>query len=896
MAEWTITKPGAVGTEALDVLGISSPSVNFRAMGISTAALTVDRDYDSTDPWWAADALVTIYRNAAPYFTGRVQETPSTNGAASERRMLNLSDAWQDLEEIIYQEPWPIGSGTALFPRAILGRDSAGALITTGQQISEAVAFAISRGAGLQIGTVDSGMQLWPSEVKNSSCESVISEQLRYHPDWTAWIDHSTFPPTFHARALANLDAVTVDIAGSEVEAFGFSKLTRNVPNGVRVIYESADTIDGEVMRNGYEDTAGDISGRKVMMATLELEGMQAQFQKSQVETLDLPDDGDDAGARAYLKKKFPALAMVPDASWAVANFSKTLVVEDPLTLPPPICSKAERLAVADVEDLPRELVRGSLAEWMRKKVGRVTLKVDFLVNPAMNEAHRKIFAGFEGESKTWTVTATNATTKTYKGISSFTEGEGRPIGLAAAIFSAATADQYEGVVTVAKAEVDATRWHGKKLVIIDGINTLMPGAIIYSGSADIEAGSVVVDFGPPPYLSAGDFLELQRMFKRRPVTWMSAQERTSNKLGADDSAGSLGDTVDGFDAPDTVTPPGGGGGKTPVPFWPEISGNTTDGFKLKMVPGYVATRKMGTADAADNLAVGSIPTALTVAIGDKMWVTATESVTGEISSPVFAKGSTWQPSTAPKLKGGSDDQVGVAGTRIWRLCEVISDGADGAKMTVWRTGIIEHFAARAHENAVTSVSTGEARILKEYDLGKKQWLHRILRVESGSTDKLEITESGDYIDFKILADSGGGSSGPFLISVSKVGADCKWQVSSAGSTITDGTSGDSLEISTYNSPATFSATKYIVVEASVTALAVSSLNIAAVDDPDEVGMAGTPPEQDMIRLLLGKVSIVDGTPVAQQFLFTAARLTYGFLDGKIVRVFEAAPSHEDSL
>lgn len=134
----------------------------------------------------------------------------------------------------------------------------------------------------------------------------------------------------------------------------------------------------------------------------------------------------------------------------------------------------------------------------------------------------------------------------------------------------------------------------------------------------------------------------------------------------------------------------------------------------------------------------------------------------------------------------------------------------------------------------------------------------------------------------------------PFALSVSVDDTTLNWQVSSIYSTITDGTNGDNMEITGLDTDTEFMEDKWIVVEGVVTSLAVTELTVTAVDDPDEVSFAGDPEEQNKIRLLIGKVSIVDDAPVAKQFLFHSSRLTYGFLNGKLVRVFELAPTHKD--
>jgi hypothetical protein len=696
-AEWTITNPSGSGTSTLAELNLSGITVNFRILGVSTLQATSTRGFDTADTWWDADDLVTLYRDGLPFFQGRVQESPRSASDAAESRSLDLVDAWQDLEDVIYQETWGIGSGSVLYPRCILGLNSAGANIKTGEQIEEVIDYAITQGAALQKGAIDDGVQLWPSESRNQSCDTIIRGQLRFHPDWAAWLDHSTSPPTFHARAKSALNAVAFDIEDETLSDFNFAEVVRNVPLGVRIIYESASTIDGEVYRNAYIDTAGVTTGRRVMQATLDLEGIQMQTQKSRIETRTLPTNA--ATMTAYFKAKWPELADMPDAAFSWANVSFSLVPEG--TQPSPINPNATRLSKTTAADLPRELVRGSVEDWMRVKVGKVLVTYDLEIIGSPNAAQRKILDHFAGEKKTFSVTATNATTKIYKGITSFSAGEGRPIGLAASIFAAATEQQHEGSITLTLDEVSGTRYHGNKISVVNGENTVMPASIIYGASHNLDNGSTTLEFGPLPYLSAGDFLELQRLLHRRPVTWMSPEERTANTIGAEGKPSSKGDTVTGYDHSETLVPPGGGGGEPPVL--------------------------------------------------------------------------------------------------------------------------------------------------------------------------------------------------PFALSVSQDGEIYNWRVSSVYSTITDGTNGDNLSVENFDADFAFTGEKWVVVEAAVTDLSVGTLEVLAVDDPEEVALdESTPPAQNKVRLLIGKVNVVESVPVREQYRFDAARLTYGFLNGKIIRVFESCHVHPD--
>lgn len=139
----------------------------------------------------------------------------------------------------------------------------------------------------------------------------------------------------------------------------------------------------------------------------------------------------------------------------------------------------------------------------------------------------------------------------------------------------------------------------------------------------------------------------------------------------------------------------------------------------------------------------------------------------------------------------------------------------------------------------------------------------------------------------------------PFALTTSEL----TWSVSSALSSITDGTNGDAIDLSVlgiFDVPNNIAATKYIVLEADVDEdLVCTGWAFSAVNAADTVGVktnGGAPDIQDKVRLLIGKVTVADGAASATQAVFTSQRLTHGFLNGIMVRVFASAPTHPDSL
>lgn len=643
-AQWYITAPGGSETVLLAAQEVASLQLEFKIMAASTATLQIHRDFDSDAPWYAADEIVRIYRANSPtadlavYFTGRVQETPIAADPEGEYRTLSLADAWLDLEEIVYQEEWAVGSGSVMLPKAFLGIDKNGDTISTTQQISAAVTYAISQTAAMTLGTVASGVTVWPSESVNTSCADIILGELRWNPSMVAYLYHGEAVPVFRVTAAGDLPTTIIDVTNAEVQSFSYAPLVRTLARGVRILYEDASTIDGVVYRSGYIDEAGETEGRKVMHATIELAGVDMQYQKSRIETRNMPTNA--ATMTAYFKKKWPELKDMPDAAFVWKNVSFALA---PLAeQPPPVNDKAPRLEVTDYAEIPRELVRGQIEDWMRKKVGQVTVTYDLHIkgNPPIDK--KKILDNFSGRGKTFTVTCTDAVTKTYKGVSSFTEGEGVPEGIAEAVYEAASVQTYEGNITLAMDDVSSVRWIGRKIALANDGTEMMPATVIHSASVDVANGVVSLSFGPLPYLSAGDFLELQRMAKGRPVTWMSAEERASNELGASTKPGSKGDTVAGFDLPGIIVPPGSGSPE--LPFNVKLGKALDDTYYVTVEHGVVIERNLSALldeqatryfPATNRTGEDGLQTEFAIEVGQAIFVVVTDDNFGKIDAAV---------------------------------------------------------------------------------------------------------------------------------------------------------------------------------------------------------------------------------------------------------------------
>lgn len=536
-------------------LGLRLVGGEFRTGGASTVTLERVCDFDASESLNYGDA-VTITRDSVTFFQGKCRQIPKSATSESEGHGYLIEDAWADLERTVYQEYWGCHGGTFLSPTVVLGMNSSGTRIGVGTQIIEAINFAASAGVDIVAGTIPAGMMLWPSEVSGMSCAEVIRTTLRYYPDWVAWIDHSTSPPTFNVTPRATATART--LAVTSCTAFDVTKTSDRVPDCVRIVFLTANMVDDEVYRDGtvqkYPLDGAD-SGPGVLTTVIELAGMRMQREKQQIQVRPIPDavEEDKADAKAYLKLKFPAIADIANTKFRISEWVKTIIPDDEV-LPDPIDTKLERKKGETLTHLPNELVRGSIPEWLQKRVGKVLIDFAVVPNPATaTEADRKLLSKLPAD---FTVVATNAETKIYKGVSSYTAGDQAPAGIAQAYYETlANGCYYEGKASLVEQDVGATRWHGSVLNISGGVaDWATMKAPIHAVSWDIQSQKVDIHFGPNPDYAVQDFLEFLRLLNKRPNTEYTLAERTSDKLGSEAGISASGDSIGPFDTPETTT------------------------------------------------------------------------------------------------------------------------------------------------------------------------------------------------------------------------------------------------------------------------------------------------------------------------------------------------------
>lgn len=691
MSTWLIndTAPSA--------LGLSVVGGTFRSGSASSVQLRAEVDFDAAEVFEYEDDVV-IKLDGSAFFKGKVRAIPKSGSAADEAQEFLVEDAWAELERTTYQEPWASATGSVLVPRVFLGVNAAGAPIPLGEQIEEVLDFAIAAGVSLQKGSIPTGILLWPEEVDGMSCAEVIRTSLRFHPDWIPWIDHSTTPPTFNVQPVSAATALSKAV--TECSEIQITERQDMLPDVVRIAFITATVVDDDVLRSvtvqKYPADGAD-SGPGVLSISVDLQGSKTSIQKQQVQTRHIPTTLEDGvlTAKAWLKLKCPSLAGLADAKFTVSDWDRKVIAETE-TPPDPINPEAVRLGgpgtTIALTDVPRELVKGSIAEWMRRKVGKV--RVSWKLEPAAGAtlAERKLIASAPSYD---TVTATNAVTKIYKGLSSWTPGEDAPAGIAESYYNTIrNGARFEGSVTIPEADLSA-RWHGKKFNLTSGVTAWATmAAPIHEVSWDAETDVATISFGPTPSYAFHDFMEYLKLLRRRQPAWISTAERTGSDLGAESSASANGDIVGAFDgAKDDkewlLTSP-------PVSPFRVYQTGETEGTIL---PGRLIL------DVEDFTAVSiTTPDPITLAATTKVWLeldTSSFWSAGTITATIET-GTTWPAGvtfsgSAPYASTESIVRIGQVGSGA------LPEGRDGFDLVIsgtayhWEQMLNDHLCVQVH-------------------------------------------------------------------------------------------------------------------------------------------------------------------------------------------------------
>lgn len=498
---WTLRIGGTEKT--FEQWGLSGLTKRTTSLADDTVTFVHDGQPFDAAPLFPHGSLISIRRAGTQWFYGRVDDINRRGGDNAESVTYTLAGPWWWLSRLPYQQSWTTYVNnvktSALKTRIILFQDTAGNKIPLSGQIVAAVNYARSKGAPVQVGIIEPGATVPFQEGLDMPVGEVLQACIRWAPDCVVWFDYRTEPPTLHVQQRRNLPAVTMSIGVDDIQEINVRSREDLRIKGVELIFEIKDEVDGQAVTRVERQTAGDLADPfGVATMTFELSGDRVSLTRYDVKT-----DEVQAGSIEWWKKKLPWLASATD-----------VVITDP----------------AMTVTMPRELVAGSTPPQLDLQTQKTTVRAKFSGKISNANGAETVY---DQTDLTCTIAGTKLETLVYTFKSKVDFGEEVPPGLAANFLQSTQELIWEGSLVHNGDEPHPLLYVGRVLNLSNG-NPAWSNmrALIQSVTVTVDTGSTVVEFGPPPFLSVHDFLELMRVNRRRSISVRVSERITGQPTG----------------------------------------------------------------------------------------------------------------------------------------------------------------------------------------------------------------------------------------------------------------------------------------------------------------------------------------------------------------------------
>jgi hypothetical protein len=276
---WTLTHNDV--TQSLRAWGIENPVLNRYNLGVETLAFTIPTADIFAEPVFAWDDRIELRRDGVPYFIGKVTALPAVFGSDGERQRYVVSNAWQTVQSIIYQQRYTlsksdfsglIGSWSS---RVVLGQDQWGKPQSCDSVITQVGQYANRVGGELLTVASLPAFAVPPIEtVRDITCAEAIRRMLAYTPDAVGWFGYDSGATVLTIQRRSALTAISLDLDDKDnVEIVdGLNPLNELKPRGVVIVFiHTEENEDGTPKLRETRQTAGATTGPRVIFATVTL-------------------------------------------------------------------------------------------------------------------------------------------------------------------------------------------------------------------------------------------------------------------------------------------------------------------------------------------------------------------------------------------------------------------------------------------------------------------------------------------------------------------------------------------------------------------------------------------------------------------------------------------------
>jgi hypothetical protein len=231
---------GNVGAAVtLASLGIEDFDIEEEGLGEDVGTFKVGgKAFDAATLWPYGQMLAVINPSGVRDFVGRIEPWLRVASGEEQNHMGRVVNAMWYLKRCIYQQRYSITTGNypvagqpsnntykvISAPRVVLnilfnGKNGTGFYsATTGQQLADAINWAITQGAPVKLGVTDPATQPFSDFKKGIFVSEVIQMMFHKEPDFIVDWDYTTLPfPTIHFRKLASQTPLVIDLTNTSI-------------------------------------------------------------------------------------------------------------------------------------------------------------------------------------------------------------------------------------------------------------------------------------------------------------------------------------------------------------------------------------------------------------------------------------------------------------------------------------------------------------------------------------------------------------------------------------------------------------------------------------------------------------------------------------------------------
>ena len=514
-AAWSIAGESASGTFAsLDLANLKRTLVS---QGVDVVSFDAPGTAFDAAALFNYRELVTIKRNGDNWFKGIVRTIPRMGAPSDERIAYELAGPWWYLEHTVYQQQWNMwnedkdgGAGLDLLykSRVVLNQDEEGNAVSVGQQITDALQFAILKGAPISVGTIAPTIQLPYDEQVDVSVAEVITRLMRFLPDHSVYFDYSQSRPQINivSRTAAPVQAYSVS-DGDPAHAIRITAREDLQIPGVICRFEQTHTTDGVSYESTTNQMAGTISDYETLVATIRLGGTRITHLTQEIEVEEIPDPMEDL---AWLQGHDPWLKIFAPAEIWIISVTRNGAL-----------------------DLANILTEGQIHDWM--DVDYETEEFSIRASVSIRNPNNNKVIRVEEINRKIKVTTTDAVSKTYRTLDTYEGAEAIPEGMAAALYASWGQLQHDGAFVTIEEECSSTVRPGQTLNLAGGLAAWgSMRALIQTVQDEVDTGKTTITFGPAKRIGIDDLVTLLRGFRTRKI----CTSPTLRTTGLSDDAG----------------------------------------------------------------------------------------------------------------------------------------------------------------------------------------------------------------------------------------------------------------------------------------------------------------------------------------------------------------------